>query len=1075
MAEIAIDSTRLMVRRIRKILLICNHYDSFSLEEDGRLDEQIVREYSELRLSNPPSIVRVESTIDALKLLLGGDRYDLVITMFNAGDMDVFEFSGRMKAVCPDTPLVLLTSVAREIQKKVDENDTSNIDYVFCWNSSTDLIIAIIKLIEDKMNADRDILESGVRAILLVEDSIRYYSTYLPLLYKLVLQQNIEALQDALNESQQNLRKRSRPKILMAGCYEEAINIYERYKDNLLGVISDVGFVIHKGDAPETEQMNGDTVILPDVTGKVPADDLTMGEKEAGVSTDTQILPELSSSGVFDSSEMPKGSGKTESNMQDIPVVAAAERIPVPEESEGPKPVKKKNKKSKKKRRRRKRKNPLRFVLYFFLMILILIMMAVIAVSVKLYPTFVEMNSQMTKVISEMDSSDFVRAGNTEIYDAKNNLIGKFGSEKYVYLSYREISPYVIKGYVATEDKNFYEHIGIDVQALTRAAIALVKNKGHITQGGSTITQQVVKNNLLTQEQTYSRKITEIFLALGLERAYTKKNIMEFYCNSNYYGNLCYGIEAASEYYFNKKASDLTVAEAAILVGTSNSPNNNNPVADYERSMNKKKQIITNMLECGYIDQATYEEALAERPEITQTSSAKGSSGNSSYMTTYAVHCATLALMQKDGFEFRYTFDSQEDYQDYQEKYNTTYSAKADAIRTGGYTIRTTLDPDIQAKLQLSLDHNLAPFDEMGEDGLYEMQGGAVCIDNQSQMVVAIVGGRGEDDTYNRGFLAKRQPGSSIKPLLDYGPALNEGFITPATKFTDKVVEQHGYAPKNAGDSYHGTVTVREALARSLNTVAFQIFLNTGRETCMSYLDKLHFNTLAYMDQEIDSVSIGGFTNGVTVTDMARGYATLANEGQYSSNTCISSIEYYTDGVIYVPDGKTTEVYSKETAYILSDMMQGVFRESYGTAHRLDTDWQIYAGKTGTTNNNKDAWFCGFSKYYTCAVYVGYDMPEEVEGLTGSSYPGSVWSEFMDSMHLALPAAEFECPGTVQLMDSYHKDERIAVTYFDDVYHSRPYGWDYVSALIGDKYEKTNAYDKYPAWEDTDPKTDDED
>ena len=254
MAEIAIDSTRLMVRRIRKILLICNHYDSFSLEEDGRLDEQIVREYSELRLSNPPSIVRVESTIDALKLLLGGDRYDLVITMFNAGDMDVFEFSGRMKAVCPDTPLVLLTSVAREIQKKVDENDTSNIDYVFCWNSSTDLIIAIIKLIEDKMNADRDILESGVRAILLVEDSIRYYSTYLPLLYKLVLQQNIEALQDALNESQQNLRKRSRPKILMAGCYEEAINIYERYKDNLLGVISDVGFVIHKGDAPETEQ-----------------------------------------------------------------------------------------------------------------------------------------------------------------------------------------------------------------------------------------------------------------------------------------------------------------------------------------------------------------------------------------------------------------------------------------------------------------------------------------------------------------------------------------------------------------------------------------------------------------------------------------------------------------------------------------------------------------------------------------------------------------------------------------------------------------------------------------------------
>ncbi|MCQ2133851.1 MAG: phosphoenolpyruvate synthase [Bacteroidales bacterium] len=272
MAEIAIDSTRLMVRRIRRILLICNHYDSFSLEEDGRLDEQIVREYSELRLSNPPAIVRVESTIDALKLLLGGDRYDLVITMFNAGEMDVFTFSGRMKAICPDTPLVLLTSVAREIQKKVDENDTSNIDYVFCWNSSTDLIIAIIKLIEDKMNAARDILENGVRAILLVEDSIRYYSTYLPLLYKLVLQQNIEALRDALNESQQNLRKRSRPKILMASCYEEALELYEKYKDNLLGVISDVGFVIHKGDAPETEKIDAGI----DLCVKIRKDNPTM-------------------------------------------------------------------------------------------------------------------------------------------------------------------------------------------------------------------------------------------------------------------------------------------------------------------------------------------------------------------------------------------------------------------------------------------------------------------------------------------------------------------------------------------------------------------------------------------------------------------------------------------------------------------------------------------------------------------------------------------------------------------------------------------------------------------------------
>jgi len=256
MAEIARDSNNLMIRRIRKILLICNSYDSFSLEEDGRIDEQIAKEYLELRLSNPPTIHRVESTIDAMTVIDAGETFDLVVTMYNVGDMDVFEFSSRMKKVCPDTPIVLLTSPSREIQKKVREHDCSDIDHVFCWNNSTDLIIAIIKLIEDRMNADHDILESGVRAILLVEDSVRYYSTYLPLLYKLILQQNIEALKDALNESQQSLRKRSRPKILMAKCYEEAEEYYERYKDYMLGVISDVGFVLHKGDNPKDEKID---------------------------------------------------------------------------------------------------------------------------------------------------------------------------------------------------------------------------------------------------------------------------------------------------------------------------------------------------------------------------------------------------------------------------------------------------------------------------------------------------------------------------------------------------------------------------------------------------------------------------------------------------------------------------------------------------------------------------------------------------------------------------------------------------------------------------------------------------
>ena len=233
---------------------ICNNYDSFSLEEDGHIEGQISQDYAELNLSNPPSIDRVESTMEALELLKHqGDRYDLIITMFNVGKLDVFEFSRLAKVIVPHTPIVLLSSYSKVIYNYIAKQDKSDIDYVFSWNNSTDLIIAIIKLLEDKMNAEHDVLEMGVRTIMLVEDSVRYYSAYLPLLYKLVLRQNNEAVRDALNEEQQFMRKRARPKIMLATCYDEALELYRKYRGNMLGIISDVGFIIHKGDDRSTE------------------------------------------------------------------------------------------------------------------------------------------------------------------------------------------------------------------------------------------------------------------------------------------------------------------------------------------------------------------------------------------------------------------------------------------------------------------------------------------------------------------------------------------------------------------------------------------------------------------------------------------------------------------------------------------------------------------------------------------------------------------------------------------------------------------------------------------------------
>ena len=259
--------TSLMAKRVKRILLVCNNYDSFALVEDGRIDVQIAQEYAELNLSNPPIITRAETTREALALINGengengengakGEEFDLILMMYSAGELNVFDFAKAAKQLLPECPIVLLSAFSKEIFRRIDKHDRSDIDLYFNWNNSTDLIIAINKLIEDKMNAPHDILEEGVRAILLVEDSVRYYSTYLPLLYKLVLQQNSIAIRDALNEKQQLLRKRSRPKVLMATCYDEAVELYNRYSSNIIGVISDVGFVIHKGDPSSSEKLD---------------------------------------------------------------------------------------------------------------------------------------------------------------------------------------------------------------------------------------------------------------------------------------------------------------------------------------------------------------------------------------------------------------------------------------------------------------------------------------------------------------------------------------------------------------------------------------------------------------------------------------------------------------------------------------------------------------------------------------------------------------------------------------------------------------------------------------------------
>ena len=613
--------------------------------------------------------------------------------------------------------------------------------------------------------------------------------------------------------------------------------------------------------------------------------------------------------------------------------------------------------------------------------------------------------------LAQMQRQDFQMLSDTEVYDKNDQLIGLINAGHYEYVPISQISMNLQNAYIAQEDRRFKSHSGVDWIATFRAGLALVKNRGEITQGGSTITQQVVKNTYLTQEQSFTRKIVEILLAPEIEKKYSKADIMEFYCNTNFYGNHCYGVEAASRYYFGKDAADLEPYEAAVLVGISNSPTAYNPVRNPEASLKKRNDVLQSMLEVGYLTQDAYDSAVSQPLNIVQE---EGEGSNENYMSSYAIHCAAITLMKLEDFPFQYTFENKDDYNSYIENYQAAYTEKADDIRAGGYKIYTTLDQNLQNALQSQIDNVLSPYTELQDNGKYALQGAGVIVDNMTNSVVAVVGGRGTDDVYNRAYLSARQPGSTIKPLIDYGPAFDTGEYYPA-----RIVDDHKWedGPSNSGGSYYGNVSVREALNRSLNTVAWQILTDIGVDYGLNYLSEMEFQKLTYIDNGVPSLSIGGFTNGVRVVDMAKGYSTLANGGIYNDQTCIRKIDHEHNGELtknLKPHSQV--VYQQDSAYMLTDILKGTLTEPYGTGYGLALENDMpAAGKTGTTNSSKDTWFCGYTRYYTTSVWVGYDTPRAMPGIYGKTYAGKIWKQVMDQIHEGKEPLDWEQPATVEM------------------------------------------------------------
>ena len=635
-----------------------------------------------------------------------------------------------------------------------------------------------------------------------------------------------------------------------------------------------------------------------------------------------------------------------------------------------------------------------------------------LCVYVKVLPMFTEAREEVFDKLVHLSEDDFVMKEDTVVYDSKGKQVGSVNAGSYKYVKINDVSPYIYEGYIAVEDKRFKTHGGVDLVATMRAGVSLLKHNMEITQGGSTITQQVIKNNLLTQNKSYTRKIAEILLAPTIESKFTKAQIMEFYCNSNFYGNKCYGVGAASKYYFGKKCADLEPHEAAMLIGLSNSPASYNPVLHPKAALKKRNSVLRIMCKEGVITPKEYKSALKKKLNIKQFSEKGGS--KESYVMSYAIHCAAISLMEKENFKFQYVFDSKEDYQKYNKQYSKVYSEKIESIRSGGYKLYTSINMKKQKKLQKAVDNGLSFNKEKdGDTGKYALQGAAVCINNETNYVEAIVGGRGKNDQYNRAYLAARQSGSAIKPLIDYTPGFESGMYSPST-----IVNDHKFAngPSNAGGGYHGNVRIREAVARSLNTVAWQVLDNITVKYGLSFLDKLHFHNISYIDNDNMALSLGGFTEGVRVVDMAKGFSTLANNGSYSDRTCIKKIEHVSDGVVYKNNNEKDQVYSQDAAWMMTDVLKGVFNESYGTGRKLKLDnGQICAGKTGTTNSSKDVWFCGYTKYYTTVVWAGYDTPRAMPGASGASIPGVIWKDYMDDIHKKLKPEDFIMPSTISL------------------------------------------------------------
>ena len=635
----------------------------------------------------------------------------------------------------------------------------------------------------------------------------------------------------------------------------------------------------------------------------------------------------------------------------------------------------------------------------------------------------------------------------------QNNSTGEWvewftlqNTENREWVAYSDIPEDFVNAFVSIEDERFWEHPGIDVKRTVAAGLNFVTGKKVF--GGSTITQQLVKNLSGDNEVTINRKITEICRALKLEETYSKAQILEWYMNIIYFGGGAYGIQAAADYYFNKDVKDLTLAEICSITGITNNPSLYNPYSFPENNQKRLRTILDKMLELGKITQTEHDTAYYQKLEFAEHSQQQKSGA--------VIYPYYVDAVIDDVIEY------------FRENAGVSKEQATNMLYYGGYNIYTCIDPRIQA----ILDNTYQNPDNIPKttDGK-QLQSAMTVLDPYSGDIVAMAGGVGEKKV-SRGLnwassrLARRPPGSSFKPIASYGPAMDQDLIGPNSYFMDSEdirLTGTDWMPQNDSRKYYGPVTIHDAVTRSLNTISAQVMdLLKPAESYKFLTETLHMN-LEPSDNDYAPLAVGQLSIGTTTREMASAYSIFPNMGVYKQGRTFCKITDH-EGQTKYENEPVTEIAIKEsTAYWMTKILQDAV--SYGTGTSAKLKSMPAAGKTGTTTNSKDRWFAGYTPYYVGVVWTGYETPSAIH--VSGNPAAKIWKQVMEQIHDGLEVKEFTTPMNIEMPGPKLPTIPEAVELPEDFDPSR-----YPPELYPEYYQSTiQDQENGESWEYEDPNT----